>query len=54
MMKLGLFLAGPGQHVAAWRDAAVAPDAGQDLRHFVNLTQIGERAKFDFVFTAEF
>ena len=53
MMKLGLFLAGPGQHVAAWRDAAVAPDAGQDLRHFVNLTQIGERAKFDFVFTAD-
>ena len=53
MMKLGLFLAGPGQHVAAWRDPAVAPDAGQSLRHFVNLAQIGERALFDFAFVAD-
>jgi FMN-dependent oxidoreductase (nitrilotriacetate monooxygenase family) len=53
MMKLGLFLAGPGQHIAAWRDPAAVPDAGQSLRHFVSLTQLGERALFDFAFTAD-
>jgi len=53
MMKLGLFLAGPGQHIAAWRDEAVAADAGQSLRHYVHLTQLAERALFDFVFNAD-
>ncbi len=53
MMKLGLFLGGPGQHIASWRDPAVDPNAGQSLRHYVNLTQLAERAKFDFVFNAD-
>jgi alkanesulfonate monooxygenase len=53
MMKLGLFLAGPGQHIAAWRDPATDANAGQSLRHFMNLTQLAERAKFDFVFNAD-
>jgi FMN-dependent oxidoreductase (nitrilotriacetate monooxygenase family) len=52
-MKLGLFLGGPGQHIASWRDPAVDPNAGQSLAHYVNLTQIAERAKFDFVFNAD-
>jgi alkanesulfonate monooxygenase len=53
MMKLGLFLAGPGQHIAAWRDEKIAADAGQSLRHYVQITQLAERAKFDFVFNAD-
>jgi alkanesulfonate monooxygenase SsuD/methylene tetrahydromethanopterin reductase-like flavin-dependent oxidoreductase (luciferase family) len=52
-MKLGLFLAGPGQHIAAWRDPATDANAGQSLSHFVSLTQLAERAKFDFVFNAD-
>src|SRR4029077_12060005 len=53
MMKLGLFLAGPGQHIAAWRHPSTDANAGQSLRHYVNLAQLGERAKFDFVFNAD-
>jgi alkanesulfonate monooxygenase len=53
MMKLGLFLHGPGQHIAAWRDPASDPGAGMSLRHYVHLTQLGERALFDFVFNAD-
>jgi alkanesulfonate monooxygenase SsuD/methylene tetrahydromethanopterin reductase-like flavin-dependent oxidoreductase (luciferase family) len=37
MMKLGLFLAEPGQHVVAWRDPAVAPDAGQAREFYEDL-----------------
>ena len=53
MMKLGLFLAGTGQHIASWRDPAVEPDAGQSLRNYVQLAQLAEAAKFDFVFNAD-
>lgn len=53
MMKFGLFLAGPGQHIASWRDPDVAPDAGQSLRNYVDITRLAERAKFDFVFNAD-
>jgi FMN-dependent oxidoreductase (nitrilotriacetate monooxygenase family) len=53
MMKLGLFLAGPGQHIAAWRHPSTDANAGQNLRHYVNLAHLGERAKFDFVFNAD-
>jgi FMN-dependent oxidoreductase (nitrilotriacetate monooxygenase family) len=53
MMKLGLFLAGPGQHIAAWRDPSTEADAGQSLRNYVQLTQIAEGALFDFVFNAD-
>ena len=53
MMKLGLFLAGPGQHIASWRDPDVDPNAGQSLRNYVQITQLAEAAKFDFVFNAD-
>jgi FMN-dependent oxidoreductase (nitrilotriacetate monooxygenase family) len=53
MMKLGLFLGGPGQHIASWRDPATDANAGQSLRHYANLAQLAERAKFDFVFNAD-
>jgi alkanesulfonate monooxygenase len=53
MMKLGLFLAGPGQHIASWRHPSVEPDAGQSLHNYVEITQLAEAAKFDFVFNAD-
>ena len=54
MMKLGLFLAGPGQHIASWRDPAV--DVGRQpepaaLRR--RSRRLAERALFDFVFNAD-
>lgn len=53
MMKLGLFLHGPGQHIAAWRDPATDPASGMSLDHYVRLAQLGERGLFDFVFNAD-
>ena len=53
MMKLGLFLAGTGHHIASWRDPDVVADANASLRHYIDITQIAERALFDFVFNAD-
>jgi FMN-dependent oxidoreductase (nitrilotriacetate monooxygenase family) len=53
MMKLGLFLAGVGHHIASWRDPDVQSDANASLRHYIKITQIAERALFDFVFNAD-
>jgi len=53
MMKLGLFLAGSGHHVAAWRHESVVANASQNLRHYIEITQLAERAKFDLVFNAD-
>jgi N-acetyl-S-(2-succino)cysteine monooxygenase len=53
MMRLGLFLAGPGHHIAAWRDESAAANSTQSLRHYIELTQAAERAKFDLVFNAD-
>jgi len=53
MMKLGLFLAGTGHHIASWRDPDVAPDANANLRQYIEVTQTAERALFDFVFNAD-
>jgi alkanesulfonate monooxygenase len=52
-MRLGLFLVGPGQHIASWRDPDVDANAGQSLSHYARLTQLAEQAKFDFVFNAD-
>ncbi len=53
MMKLGLFLAGTGHHIASWRDPDVASDANANLRQYIGVTQTAERALFDFVFNAD-
>ena len=53
MMKLGFFLYGPGHHIAAWRDPATVADSSGSLRHYIEITQAAERAKFDFVFNAD-
>jgi alkanesulfonate monooxygenase len=51
-MKLGLFFAPGGHHLAAWRH----PDAyryGFDIRSYIDFTQAAERACFDLVFIAD-
>ena len=53
MMKLGLFLYGPGHHIASWRDPAAQPDANRSLRHYIEITQCAERALMDFAFNAD-
>ena len=53
MMHLGLFLSGDGHHIAAWRDPAARRGANLDVRHYVELAKIAERACFDFLFTAD-
>ena len=53
MMKLGLFLAGEGHHVAAWRDPDVLAGAKHDFAHYAETAKIAERAKFDLLFHAD-
>jgi N-acetyl-S-(2-succino)cysteine monooxygenase len=52
-IKLGAFLRPPGHHVAAWRHADAAPNAGNDIKHFVELAQLAERGLFDLLFMAD-
>lgn len=52
-LKLGAFLMTAGHHVAAWRHPGAQPDAGVSLRHYIELAQAAERAKFDHIFFAD-
>lgn len=53
MMHLGLFIAGEGHHIAAWRDPSAPLLANQNIDHYIELARKGERAMFDFLFTAD-
>src|SRR6478609_1683792 len=53
MMKLGLFFEGCGHHIAAWRDDDVDAHARQSLPHYIEIAQLAERGKLDFLFTAD-
>jgi alkanesulfonate monooxygenase len=53
MMKLGLFLAGEGHHIAAWRDPDVHAGAKHDFAHYAETARIAEAAKFDLLFHAD-
>jgi alkanesulfonate monooxygenase len=52
-MKLGLFIAGSGHHVAAWRDAGADAHAILDFAHYARIARAAERACFDLLFTAD-
>lgn len=52
-MKLGGFFHPTGNHVAAWLDPEAQIDAGMNFRHYVDLAQTCERAKFDLLFLAD-
>jgi alkanesulfonate monooxygenase len=52
-MKLGAFFHPTGHHVASWLHPDAAIDAGTNFRHYVELAQMSERAKFDLMFLAD-
>src|SRR5215471_14607240 len=52
-MRLGAFFNPTGHHVASWRHPDAQADAGINFRHYVELAQAAERAKFDLVFLAD-
>jgi len=52
-LRLGGFFHPTGNHVAAWLHPDSQIDAGVNFRHYVQLAQIAERAKFDLIFVAD-
>ncbi|MDE1180872.1 LLM class flavin-dependent oxidoreductase [Paraburkholderia sp.] len=52
-LRLGAFLYPSGHHIAAWRHPKAQADAGVNFRHYVQLAQAAEAAKFDLVFLAD-
>ncbi|MBX9760915.1 MAG: LLM class flavin-dependent oxidoreductase [Beijerinckiaceae bacterium] len=51
-MKLGLFLAPGGHHMAAWRHPEAYPD-GVSVKSYVSFAQLAERGLFDMLFVAD-
>ena len=52
-MKLGAFLPGAGQHVAAWRHPDANAQGHHDLAYYQRLAQTAERGLFDAYFLAD-
>lgn len=52
-MHIGVFFKNTGHHIAAWRHAGSQPDAGVNLRHYIDCAQASEAAGFDFLFFAD-
>lgn len=52
-MKLGAFFHPTGHHVASWMHPDAQIDAGTNFRHYVELAQMSEAAKFDLMFLAD-
>jgi FMN-dependent oxidoreductase (nitrilotriacetate monooxygenase family) len=52
-MVLGAFFHPTGHHVAAWLHPGSQVDAGVNFKHYVELAQAAEGAKFDLIFLAD-
>jgi FMN-dependent oxidoreductase (nitrilotriacetate monooxygenase family) len=52
-LRLGAFFHPTGHHVASWLHPESQIDAGQNFRHYVELAQMAEAAKFDLIFIAD-
>ncbi|WP_226793870.1 LLM class flavin-dependent oxidoreductase [Bacillus sp. B1-b2] len=52
-MKLGLFLAGTGHHVASWRHPHAVSNASMNLSYFKEIAQTAEKGLFDLLFLAD-
>ncbi|MEA2144942.1 MAG: hypothetical protein QOG59_529, partial [Solirubrobacteraceae bacterium] len=52
-LHLNAFLMSSGHHEAAWRLPQSDPHADYDVRHWVALAQLAERAKMDSLFLAD-
>ena len=53
MMHLGAFVHETGQHVAAWRHPDAHYQSGNSFSDMVEVAQLAERGKFDFLFLAD-
>ncbi len=51
-MKLGVFAVGTGNHVAGWRHPG-ATQHGESVSTFIEIGQMAESAKLDFMFLAD-
>ncbi|WP_375090546.1 LLM class flavin-dependent oxidoreductase [Peribacillus sp. RS7] len=52
-VKLGVFLAGTGHHVASWRHPNANPKANMNIDYFKRLAQTAEKGLFDLLFLAD-
>ncbi|QFY80254.1 FMN-dependent monooxygenase [Bacillus subtilis] len=52
-IKLGVFLAGTGHHVASWRHPDAPSDVSMNLDYFKELAKTAERGKLDMLFLAD-
>ena len=52
-LRLGAFLPGAGQHVAAWRHPDAASSSVFDFEYYKRLAQTAERGLFDAYFLAD-
>ena len=52
-MRLGAYFNPTGHHVASWRHPRSQKDAHINIRHYVEIAQTAERAKFDMIFFAD-
>ncbi|MBM3527379.1 MAG: LLM class flavin-dependent oxidoreductase [Alphaproteobacteria bacterium] len=52
-LRLGAFFNPTGHHVASWRHPEAQADAGINFKHYAEIAQTAERAKFDMVFLAD-
>jgi FMN-dependent oxidoreductase (nitrilotriacetate monooxygenase family) len=53
MMHLAAYYNPTGHHVASWRHPRAQVDAHINIRHYVEIAQTAERAKFDLLFLAD-
>ena len=52
-MTLAAYFNPTGHHVASWRHPRAEPAANISIKHYVEMAQAAERAKFDMIFLAD-
>jgi len=52
-MRLAAYYNPTGHHVASWRHPRAQKDASFNIKHYVEIAQTAERAKFDLLFLAD-
>ena len=52
-MRLAAYFNPTGHHVASWRHPRADADAHVNIKHYVEIAQTAERAKFDLIFLAD-
>ena len=52
-MHLAAYFNPTGHHVASWRHSRAQIDAHINMRHYIEIAQTAERAKFDMIFLAD-